>query len=85
MKLQTNSNEFADLGRELSPEQLESVTGGSPLLGPRAIVHLIGEAGKLVGGVASDVGHALGHAASNVGHAVADAGQKVISFLGSLF
>jgi len=75
MNTKTNSHKLAEIGTELTPEQLAYVSGGSPfLLGPREIVRWIGETGRALVGVASDAGHA-----------VVNAGKQIASFFSSLF
>jgi len=77
------NDRWVGIGTELTPEQLEHVSGGSPFLPTLDLL-------KFLGSAASDVGHAVGHAigtaashlASDVGHAVASAGRKIASFFG---
>jgi len=86
MHIKTNSRQFLELGTELTPEQLEQVSGGMPYrLGPRDLGRFFAGAGKVVGQAVSDVGHAVGHAASELGNAVVSAGKSVVDFFGGLF
>jgi hypothetical protein len=81
--MNNRTNKSAEIGTELTPEQLEYVSGGSPFLpGPLELLEFLGSAANDVGHL---VGHALGTAANDVGHAVASAGKKVANFFNSLF